>query len=50
VRVLSVIQELAAHESCYGEFDQKHLDKISVWQQDLAEKRLNHICEKYLQS
>jgi len=49
VHVLYVVQELAAHEPWYGEFDQKHLDKISSWQKKLAEKHLNQICEKYLQ-
>lgn len=49
VHVLYVTQELAQHEPWYGEFDQKHQDKISVWQDEQAEKHLNQICEKYLQ-
>jgi nucleotide-binding universal stress UspA family protein len=49
VHLLYVTQELAYHEPWYGEFDQEHLDKISVWQNKQAEKHLNQICEKYLQ-
>jgi nucleotide-binding universal stress UspA family protein len=49
VHVLYVTQELAHHEPWYGEFDQGHLDKVSVWQTKQAEKHLNQICEKYLQ-
>jgi nucleotide-binding universal stress UspA family protein len=50
VHVLYVIQELAKHEPWYGEFDQEHLEKISIWQNEQAEKHLNQICEKYLHS
>lgn len=48
VHVLYVTQELASHEPWYGEFDQEHLDKVSVWQNKQAKKHLNQICEKYL--
>ena len=48
VHVLYVIPELANHEPWYGEFDQSHIDKIHEWERKTAEKRLNEICEKYL--
>ena len=48
VHVLYVIPELANHEPWYGEFDQSHIDKIHDWERKTAEKRLNEICEKYL--
>jgi nucleotide-binding universal stress UspA family protein len=48
VHVLYVIPELANHEPWYGEFDQSHIDKIHDWERKKAEKRLNEICEKYL--
>jgi len=49
VHVLYVIPELANHEPWYGEFDQSHIDKIHNWERKKAEKRLNEICEKYLE-
>ena len=49
VHVLYVIPELANHEPWYGEFDQSHIDKIHEWERKTAEKRLNEICEKYLE-
>jgi nucleotide-binding universal stress UspA family protein len=49
VHVLYVIPELANHEPWYGEFDQSHIDKIHEWERKRAEKRLNEICEKYLE-
>jgi nucleotide-binding universal stress UspA family protein len=48
VHVLYVIPELANHEPWYDEFDQSHIDKIHDWERKKAEKRLNEICEKYL--
>ncbi len=48
VHVLYVISGLANHEPWYGEFDQSHIEKIHEWERKTAEKRLNEICEKYL--
>lgn len=48
VHVLYVIEELALHESWYGEFDDSHIKKIHAWEEEKAKKRLNKICEDYL--
>lgn len=49
VHVLYVIQELAQHAPWYGDFDRSHFDKIQEWEKKTARKRLDEICEKYLQ-
>lgn len=49
VHVLYVIEELAIHEAWYGEFEPSHMDKIHQWEKKTAEKRLNEICEKYME-
>jgi len=49
VHVLYVIEELGYHAPWYGEFDQAHIDKIHEWERNVAEKRLNEICETHLQ-
>lgn len=48
VHVLHVMEELAYHESWYGEFDQSHIQKIQNWEKKTAEKRLDQICENHL--
>ena len=49
VHVVYVIEELAYHESWYGEFDMSHIDKIHAWEKDKAKERLNDICDKHLE-
>ncbi|MBN1850454.1 MAG: universal stress protein [Deltaproteobacteria bacterium] len=49
VHILYVIEELALHESWYGEFDQGHIDKIHAWERTKAFERLDQICEEHLQ-
>lgn len=49
VHVLYVIEDLAHHESWYGEFGREHIDKLMEWSQKSAGKRLDQICEKYLE-
>lgn len=49
VHVLYVIPELAQHEAWYGEFDRAHIDKIHEWERKTAGKRLDEICESYLE-
>ncbi len=49
VHVLYVIPELAQHEAWYGDFDRAHIDKIHAWEQKTAGKRLDEICESYLE-
>ena len=48
IHVLYVIEELALHEPWYGEFDDSHTKKIHEWEEKQARKRLDQICEEYL--
>jgi len=49
IHVLYVIEDLAHHESWYGEFNQDHMNRIMENSKEVARKRLEQICEKYLQ-
>jgi nucleotide-binding universal stress UspA family protein len=49
IHVLYVIEDLAHHESWYGDFQQPHIEKIMKWEKETATKRLDQICEKYLE-
>lgn len=49
VHVLYVIEELALHESWYGQFDKTHIEKIHEWENQKARERLDAICEEHLQ-
>jgi nucleotide-binding universal stress UspA family protein len=48
VHLLYVIEDVAHHESWYGEFGRTHIDKIQEWEKKEAKKRLDQICDKYL--
>ena len=48
IHVLYVIEDIAHHEAWYGEFDKTHLQKLMEWADKSAQKRLDQICEKYL--
>ena len=48
IHVLYVIEDTAHHESWYGEFGEDHKIKLMDWAGKSAQKRLNQICEKYL--
>jgi nucleotide-binding universal stress UspA family protein len=50
IHVLYVIEDIAHHESWYGEFDRTHVDKLMEWADKSAKKRLDQVCEKYLNS
>ncbi|UCD80675.1 MAG: universal stress protein [Desulfobacterales bacterium] len=50
IHVLYVIEDIAHHEAWYGEFDKTHIDKLMQWADKSAKKRLDQICEKYLNS
>jgi len=48
IHVLYVIEDIAHHESWYGEFDRDHIDKLMERANTMAHKRLSQVCEKYL--
>ena len=50
IHVLYVIEDIAHHDSWYGEFDRTHVDKLMQWADKSAKKRLDQVCEKYLDS
>lgn len=50
IHVLYVIEDIAHHESWYGDFDKNHIDKLMEWANKSAKKRLDQVCEKYLNS
>ena len=49
IHVLYVIEDLAHHAPWYGEFNQDHVQKIVEFSEKSAGKKLNQICEKYLE-
>ena len=49
IHVLYVIEDIAHHKSWYGDFDKKHLAELMERAQNTAKKRLDQICEKYLE-
>ncbi len=50
IHVLYVIEDMAHHESWYGDFDRPRVDKLMEWADKSAKKRLDQVCEKYLDS
>jgi nucleotide-binding universal stress UspA family protein len=50
IHVLYVIEDIAHHDSWYGDFDRSHVDKLMEWAEKSATKRLEQVCEKYLNS
>ena len=48
IHVLYVIEDIAHHESWYGDFDIAHINKLMQWADKSANKRINQICDKYL--
>ena len=50
IHVLYVIEDIAHHESWYGDFDKAKIDKLMEWADKSAKKRLEQVCEKYLNS
>jgi len=49
IHVLYVIEDIAHHESWYGEFDNKRMAELMDWARKSATKRLDQVCEKYLE-
>jgi nucleotide-binding universal stress UspA family protein len=50
IHVLYVIEDMAHHESWYGDFDRPRVGKLMEWADKSAKKRLDQVCEKYLNS
>ena len=48
IHVLYVIEDIVHHKSWYGDFDRSHVDKLMEWADKSASKRLEQVCEKYL--
>lgn len=48
IHILYVIEDIAHHESWYGEFDKKRIEELMEWFDKSARKRLDQVCEKYL--
>ena len=48
IHVVYVIQDIAHHGSWYGEFGESHINDLMEWAHKSAKKRLNQICDKYM--
>ena len=48
IHILYVIEDLGIHEPWYGVFDSDHKKTIHEWEEKQAVKRLEQICEEYL--
>lgn len=48
ILVLYVIEDIAHHQSWYGEFGKDHIKELMEWAHKSATKRLSQICEKYM--
>lgn len=49
IHVLYVIEDIAHHEGWYGDFDRTHVDKLMEYAEKSGTKRLEQVCEKYLE-
>lgn len=49
IHVLYVIEDIAHHDPWYGEFKEERRKKLIEHGQEQAEKRLEQICDKYLE-
>lgn len=50
VHVLYVIEDLAHHPDWYGAFDETHTERVSEFSMKTARKKLDQVCDKYLNS
>jgi nucleotide-binding universal stress UspA family protein len=48
IHVLYVIEDIAHHDGWYGDFDQSHVQKLMDYAEKSGTKRLEQVCEKYL--
>ena len=50
IHVLYVIEDIAHHDPWYGDFEKPRVEKLMKWADKSAKKRLDQVCEKYLNS
>lgn len=48
IHVLYVIPDIARHEPWYGEYDNRHIERLTRREEQSATKRLNQLCNKYM--
>lgn len=48
VHILYVLPDIARHEPWYGEYDARHIERLTRQEERSAKKRLNQLCNKYL--
>jgi len=49
VHMLYVAEDLARHESWYGEFDSSHIDRVMDWQIKKADEYQKAFCSRHLE-
>jgi len=49
VHLLYVVEDLAHHESWYGEFDASHIDRVMEWQIKKAHEYQKKFCSRHLE-
>ncbi len=50
VHVLYVLKEYGEWGASYGEHQPEDVEKMRQWEKEMAEKRLDEVCEKFLDS
>ena len=48
IHVIYVVEDIAHHESLYGDFRSKHINELMDWAEKSAIKQLDRICDRYL--
>ena len=48
IHILYVIEDIAHHESWYGDFNKQHTESLMDWAKKSSTKRLDQICGRYL--
>jgi nucleotide-binding universal stress UspA family protein len=48
VHILYVIPDIARHEPWYGSYDEAHVERLTRREEKSAVKRLNQLCDKYM--
>jgi len=48
IHVLYVLEDLAEHESWYGEFNESHINEIMKWEKEKADERLEQLCSRHM--